>query len=390
MSQKVLINGGFSKSLINFKGDLIRRFRARGYDVLACAAEADDQATVDKLAEWGVKYVATGVSRTGVNPLSDLRYLLKMRSIIKEYRPDIIVNYTHKPVIFGTLAAAGLGVVVNFSIITGLGYTFIDGVELKRRLSAAALRFLYKVSSFFRDGIVFLNNEDKALFHELKLVRAGTPTFMIKGSGVDAVNLLPSEPVVKPVRFMMCARLIYDKGVREYFQACEVLKSKYPEVEFQLLGPIDTAYPNAITPEELDGYKSRGIIHYLGETKSFVEAYQYMCACSVFVLPSYREGSPRTVAEAMCAAKPIITTTVPGCNQTVAEGVNGFLIQPKDVAGLVKAMEYFILSPDKIEPMGLASRQKVEAEFSNDIVNEQVIEIIEAIRQKKEKSHSRQ
>ena len=302
--------------------------------------------------------------RTGINPVGDLLTFISILGLIFKVRPDALLSYTVKPVVYGTLAATLSRVPKRFSLITGLGYAFGDARSLLGRLVQKIAQGLYKVSLLGATKVFFQNPDDQQLFRHLGLLKANSKSAVVNGSGVCLVNFAECEPP-KDLQFLLIARLLAAKGVREYVEAARKIKRKAPATRFVLVGWIDDN-PDAISQEELDTWISDGTIEFLGKLSDVREA---LSKCSVFVLPSYREGVPRTVLEAMAIGRAIITTDTPGCRETVIESHNGFLVPSKSVDELYFAMLRFVENPVLVYEMGKNSRHFAEEKFDVEKVN---------------------
>jgi len=360
---RVLVLGSFAESLVNFRGALLKDFVSLGHEVYACAPNASKEIR-DKLSQLGVEYRDVYLSRTGMNPLSDVRTFLSLYNLMRRTKPDIFLGYTIKPVLYGSLAARLTGVSGIFSIITGLGYAF-SRRNLRQRFIGAIARFLYKISLNCNQKIYFQNPDDCNYFNRLGLLRRAGQAVLINGSGVN-VSDFKMMPVPTDVSFLLIARLLKDKGIYEYVEAARIVKAKYPDVVFRLVGWIDEN-PDSIKKKDLNLWIADGIIDYLGKLDDVRPA---ITASSVYALPSYYgEGTPRTVLEAMAMGRPVVTTDAPGCRETVREGENGFLVPVKDVKALACAMERFILRPELIEKMGRRSREIAVEKYDVHKVN---------------------
>ncbi len=334
----------------------------RGHEVIACGP-GRDLALVERLSELGVSYRSVPLGRTGMNPTQDLKTLTALRRLFLELSPDLFFGYTVKPVIYGSLAARWAGVRHIYSMVTGLGYAFATGT-LKQQLVNLAARTLYRTSLASNDKVFFQNPDDRDLFVKLGLVKPGQAV-LVNGSGVDLAYFCPA-PFVPPPTFLLIARLIEDKGILVYAEAARRIKQRYPEARFHLLGPFDTN-PNSISQAQVEAWQDEGVVTYLGKTR---DVRPFMREATVYVLPShYREGTPRTVLEAMAMGRPIITTDAPGCRETVINGENGFLIPTRDVTSLTKAMEKFLEQPDLVAQMGRRSRELAEQKYDVHKVN---------------------
>ncbi len=365
---KVAIIAGSADSLVNFRGTLITAMQADGHEVFAVGPAADIE-TERWLKLHQVGFTAVSLARTGISPLQDFRTLLQLMSVLRAMRPDIVLGYTIKPVIYGTVAARLSGIRRCAVMITGLGYAFTDGrSSLKRRIVSFAARILYRLALRFSDSIIFQNTDDRELFRKLRIIKSLSKTTIVNGSGVDIDYFAPALRPDGP-RFLMIGRLVADKGVAEYLAAARQVKQRLSGVQFQLIGPTDSN-PSALDPMLVDHAIADGIVEYGGEVRDVRPA---ITSCSVFVLPSYREGTPRSVLEAMSMERAIITTDAPGCRETVTDGLNGFLVPVRSVDGLVSAMLKLAMNSDLRASMGEASRQLVLAKFRADEVARAVI-----------------
>lgn len=363
---RVLVLGSYAAALINFRAQLIGEMVAAGHEVIACAP-GWHAATADALAALGARYRAIALSRTGLNPTADIRDLIGLIRLFREVRPDLILVYTAKPVIYGGLAAAIAGVPHRFALITGLGYAFTEGHEWRRRALRRVSRLLYRVGLARADGIFFQNPDDLADFRRLGIIRDEQKLIMVNGSGVDT-DRFAYCPLLKagPANFLLIARLVRDKGILDYVKAARHLKARFPEARFRLLGPLDDN-PAAIRRDELQSWQSEGVIEYLGRAD---DVRPYLRQCTAYVLPSfYREGVPRTILEAMAIGRAVITTDMPGCRETVVPDENGFLVPPHQPAALAAAMERLIVDPELAVVMGEKSRALAEARFDVRKVN---------------------
>jgi len=364
---KIVIISHYSPSLINFRGDLIRAMVELGHKVICLGPEAGFE---QPLQELGADYRQIPLHRTGLNPLKDVKTLFSLRKVLKEIRPDIVFSYTVKPIVYGSIAAHMAGVRRMYALISGLGYVFI-GQTFKQRLLTQIVAFLYRRGLKYNQVVFFQNPDDLHLFVSKSIVPITAKPVLVNGSGVNIEKFALAPPKLSPVTFLLIARLIKDKGILEYVESARLLKQKYPDARFQLLGPLDIN-PAAITQEQLERWTKEGIIEYLGKTN---DVRPYIADASVFVLPSfYREGTPRSVLEAMSMGRPIITTDAPGCRETVIDGRNGFLVPVKDVDTLKSAMEKFILKPDLIVQMGKQSRIIAEEKYDVRKVNRAILQ----------------
>jgi lipopolysaccharide/colanic/teichoic acid biosynthesis glycosyltransferase/glycosyltransferase involved in cell wall biosynthesis len=366
-AQRVVVFGSFAPSLINFRGPLLRAIRARGHKVFALAP-AIDASTADALRRLDVEPVTMALNATSMNPFATLSSSRALARTFQRLRPDVVIAYTIKPVVLGAPSARKAGVERFVPLITGLGYAFTKGLEPKRLLSRAAASLMYRRAFRTSAIAIFQNPDDLADFRRMRLLPPSLPVGLIAGSGVDLAHFTPAPIPTRAPSFLMIARLLGDKGVREYGAAAQRLKALYPQIRVSLAGWIDSS-PNAITHAELDTLVAGGI-DYLGRLDDVRQA---ISDHSVFVLPSYREGTPRSVLEAMAAGRAIITTDAPGCRETVVPGENGLLIPPRNADALFEAMCQFVEAPELAARFGAASRLLAEMRFDVHRVNDDII-----------------
>ncbi len=360
---KIMVLAGYAESLLVFRGPLLATLAKEGSQVIACAPE-NDQKINKQLAELGVDFLSIPFQRTGMNPIHDLRTLFFLYRSLREERPDILVTYTIKPVIYGSLAARFANINECYSMITGLGFTF-QRDTFKNKCINFFICWMYRFSLSKNKAVFFQNPDDKKLFIKSKLLGKATDVCLVNGSGVD-LNYYPlTAPVTTAVVFLLIARLLIEKGIEVYAEAAKQLKKRHPNVRFLLVGWFDSN-PSALRKNQVMEWHKQGTIEYLGAVD---DVRPFIAAASVYVLPSFREGTPRTVLEAMSMGRPIITTDAPGCRETIIDGHNGFMVPVKDVAALEKAMERFIVNPDLIETMGQCSRKLAEQKYDVIKVN---------------------
>lgn len=363
---KILLVASLAESLLNFRGPLIDALQSRGLAVHVAAPKLTSDSDSRRVLEGrGVLVHDIPMVRAGMSVLGDAKTFLAMYKLMSRVRPDIFLGYTIKPVVYGTIAARLNCIPRRFALITGLGFAFTGQARGLRGVIKAIVQVLYKLALSCAHKVFFQNPDDRALFHRLGLVQFDTPSVVVNGSGVD-VDSFASAPMLKGApHFLLIARLLGDKGVREYAQAAKRIKATNPSVRFSLVGWIDEN-PDAIAQSELNEWVSSGTLEYLGRLQDVRSA---IAACSVYVLPSYREGTPRTVLEAMAMGRAIITTDAPGCRETVVDQVNGFLVPVRSVEALQQAMKQFIEDPGLAIRMGLHSRILVEEKYDVHKVN---------------------
>ena len=359
-------------SLGNFRGPLIRDVVAKGWKVYAIAPDYD-AGTRAAVSALGAEPIDCSFSRTGINPIIDLRDMLRLTWLLRRLHIDAVLSYFIKPVIFGTIAAWLAGIPRRFTLIAGLGYVFITPqngkVTFKRRSLRHLVSLLYRFALARASTVFFQNENDLEEFVDAGLVdRARARN--THGTGVDLDEWKPVPTVTVPVTFLLAARLLREKGIPEFAEAARRLKRIKPEARFILLGGVDPN-PGGLSREEVEQWASDGVLEWHGH----VAVAPWIAQTSVYVLPSYyREGIPRSTQEAMAMARPVITTDTVGCRETVIDGWNGFLVPMRDVDALENAMRRFIDDPSLIELMGLASRRLAEQRFDVRRVNKLMLD----------------
>ncbi|HZF94058.1 MAG TPA: glycosyltransferase family 4 protein [Allosphingosinicella sp.] len=364
----VAISINASWNIFNFRAGLIRALRAKGYDVVALSP-AD--AYAPRLAELGARHVAVPMDSAGVSPVHDLALLARYRRALKSAKADVFLGYTAKPNVWGSLAAQSLGI-PTINNVSGLGTAFIREGLLTRIVTT-----LYR-AAFRRSATVFFQNgEDRDLFVARRIVDPAKAA-LLPGSGIDLERFAPrprEEASAAPFAFLMVARLLWDKGVREYVEAARIVRARHPEARFRLLGFLDVANRTAVPRAEVEGWVAEGLIDYLGDAE---DVRPVLADADCVVLPSYREGLPRVLLEASAMGKPLIATDVPGCRHIAEEGVNGFLCTVRDHVSLADAMTRMLALPlAGRAAMGAAARARVEAEYDEKLVARRYIEAIE-------------
>ncbi len=351
---------------MNFVHALIEK----GYEVHTIAP-TDEYAKY--LEEAGCIHHAVKMDSRGANIIKDLALIAELFMIYRKVKPDVILHYTIKPNVYGTLAASLLGIpVVNN--VCGLGTVF-----LKNDMVSDIAMLLYKISFRFARKVFFQNPDDLKLFLDKKLVPPHTVD-LLPGSGIDLDKFKPTlyKRNVK-FTFLLISRLITDKGVLEYIQAVKKLRAAGVYAHFQILGSMDPLHKRGIKTEVIEEWISSGTIEYLGTTD---DVRQYIDLADCIVLPSYREGTPRTLLEAASSSKPIIATDVPGCNHVVTNNYNGLLCRLKDADDLAAKMEHMAgFSNETLKQFGINGRTKMEAEYSESIVINKYLQALSALKQ---------
>ncbi|UZR95850.1 glycosyltransferase family 4 protein [Chondrinema litorale] len=346
-----------SWNIYNFRKGLIQSLLKDGHEVVAIAPE---DGYGKKLEDLGCKFYSLDMDNKGSNPLNDLRLTMQLYNIYKKANLDVVLQYTIKPNIFGSIAAH-LCNIPSICNVTGLGTVFIHD-----NITSKIARFLYKTAFRFPSHVFFQNRDDQMLFISQKLVEK-RKTSLLPGSGVDIQHFTPGNRVENKVfTFLLVARILYDKGIVEYVEAARKLKAKGIEVKCQLLGEFDYSSGLGIYKVKVDHWEEEGLIEYLGATN---DVRPYLDNADCVVLPSYREGTPRSLLEAASQGKPLVATDVPGCREVVVDTYNGFLCEAKNADDLSEKMERMVLSsPNMIEYMGKNSRKLAESKFDEKIV----------------------
>jgi len=367
---RVAIVGALPESLLNFRGEFLLKLVAAGHEVIAMAHEATPN-VVEKLEDMGVSFVSFPIQRNGLSPLVDLKTFLALRKEFRTLKPDIVMAYTIKPIIWGGLALRNSHNVRFYALITGLGFAFQIESGMRGYLVKLIVT-LYKSALARVSGIIFQNPDNKKEFEKRKIA-CNANCFIVNGSGVNLTRFPQSPLSNKDCIFLTIGRLLGDKGFREYVAAARLVKKRFPEVLFQLVGPEDSS-PDSIPLSEVQSWDEQGWIEYCGATD---DVRPFLNKCSVFVLPSYHEGMPRTVLEALSVGRPILTTDVPGCRETVISGENGFLVPKADAKALAERMIWFVENQNKLEEMGAKSRQLAEERFDVQKINDKLMTILD-------------
>jgi glycosyltransferase involved in cell wall biosynthesis len=361
---RVAVVGGVAGSLLLFRGEMLRSMAAKGHAVLALAPENDTRVRAT-LEAMGVAYATVPLHRTGTSPFRDVATVISLTRTFRRFRPDAVLLYAAKPVIYGSIAARLAGVPLRAAMITGVGSALSGRSGLRRRALSLLLRKLYAVALGQVHVVFFQNPDDERLFRSTGLVGPRARVVRINGSGVDLAHFSPEPLPPPPATFLMIGRLIRDKGLFEYVEAARRVRRVHPEVRFQLLGALDSN-PSAISSRDLDALRREGAIEYLGTTP---DVRPFLAGAHVCVLPSYGEGMPHSVLEAMAMGRAVLTTAVPGCRETVVQGRNGLLVPARDAAALAEGMLQMLAEPGRLEYMGHESRAIAEDLFDVHTVN---------------------
>lgn len=364
-SRKTIAVLASSKSFIDSRQHLIKSLIESGHKV--CCIVPDHFAT-NPMVDFGAEFYGLPLEKSGFNPLKDLRFLLKLVGLFRNLRPDMVLAYTIKPVIYGSIAAKIVRIPHIFSVIAGLGYAFIND-SMKQKLTGLLAKKLYKIALKFNDKVFFQNPDDLNDFLKLGIVKS-PQSILINGSGVDLSYFSHSPPTNTIPGFVMISRMLREKGVIEFIEAARVIKREFPSAIFKVIGPTDSG-PSGFSAGEIEGYARENSVEYHGKTE---DVRPFLREASVYVLPSYyREGVPRTILEALSTGRAIITTDTPGCRETVEDGKNGFLVPSKNIDALVEAMRKLILDPALANRMGRESRKLAEKKFDVHGVNRMML-----------------
>lgn len=372
---KVAIIGTTAHSILGFRIDLIKSLIAKGHEVYAFAQDYQESSkqAVEALGAVAVQY---RFNRTGLNPFVDLVNTYKLFKQLKFYGIEQTFCYFTKPVIFGTLAAILAGVKRRYAMLEGLGFTFTPqaaGASFKTKLLKRVQVFLYQCTLPYLNRLILLNSDDKTDLIDHYKIKIKNIT-VLGPIGLNLADYSYLIAPINPVSFLFIGRLLKEKGIFEYVNAAKLVKAKYPTAQFIILGSIDTENPGGLSQYQLDKLIDEQVVNWPGFVTNIAQCLQQI---SIFVLPSYREGFPRSTQEAMAIGRAVITTDVPGCRETVQEGINGFLVAPYSVEALADKMCYFIEHPEKIIEMGNNSYQIAQQNFDAVKVNERLIELLE-------------
>lgn len=372
---KIALVGTTANSILGFRRDVILSLVSQGHAVYAFAVDYTEQDKL-KVQELGAVPMDYSLSRTGLNPLRDLRDTLALSRKLKEIKPDLMFSFFAKPVIYGSVAAKLAGIPQRIGMLEGLGFTFTEqpfALPFKTKLIRWIQVQLYRASIPLLDKIIFLNPDDPKDLLEKYSIKA-KQVEVLGGIGLNLADYPYSPAPSEPVRFIFIGRLLAEKGVNEYIAAAHLVRQRYPEAEFVMLGGLDEANPGGLTREELEMHTAKGTVIYPGHVNNVDE---WLASSSVFVLPSYyREGVPRSTQEAMAIGRAVITTDVPGCRETVVDGVNGFFVPPWSPEQLAEKMIRFIEQPELIEQMGKESYRIAQVKFDIVKVNEKLLRIL--------------
>jgi len=366
--ERIVLSSNTAFSLYNFRLPLMRALKEKGYEVMAVSPE--DGKYSELLRREFSFFPVKSLDRKGTNPIKDLKLFFEYFLLFRRLKPDLVINFTIKPNIYGSISAGLLGI-PSISVITGLGYVFIRESWLTK-----FVKLLYWLAFRFNRAVVFQNSEDMKTLEKL----CEGECLLIESSGVDLKHLDPElckEAKKDEFTFLFVGRLLTDKGIYELIKTFERLKKEKPKVKLIIVGSPDEGNPNSISKGELEKWMKEGLIEWHGFQE---DVRPFYCMANCAVLPSYREGIPRVLLEAMAMEKPIITTDAPGCKNVCVDGVNGFLVKPKDVESLYLAMKRMVeLGDEKLREFGKAGRRLAEEKYSVEKIVGEYINLIEAV-----------
>lgn len=365
MRGTLVISINASWNVINFRRGLVEALREQGWRVVALTPNDEWSG---HLAGIGVEHVPIAIDSLGSSPVRDLALLWRYRRTLQDLKPDIFLGYTAKPNVWGSLAAHSLGIPV-INNISGLGTAFVEPGPLRRILT-----WLYRLA-LRRSAVVFFQNpEDRDLFLAEGLVRRENAR-LLPGSGVDLERFRqPDTGPPGPFAFLLIGRLLWQKGIREYAEAARIVRRKWPDVRFRLLGFLDAPNRSAVAREQVEAWEAEGLIDYLGSTD---DVRPHLAAAGCVVLPSWREGLPRSLLEGAAMTRPLIATDVPGCRHIVDHEVNGLLCAPRDAEALARAMERLLeMDEEARAAMGASGRARVERDFAESRVTDAYLDAI--------------
>jgi len=364
---KILILGTVPNDLLNFRSELIKDILKKGNEVVASSSKLDPD-SASRVKKLGINYESIFLNRHGLSLKGDIKTLADLLKLLKKQNPNLVLAHGIKLVIWGGISAR-IRKIPFFALITGLGFAF-QGTTFRRKLLTRLVSFLYRVALKNSKAVIFQNEDNRKIFIDKNIVTA-SKTHIVNGSGVDINKYTFTQISESNLSFLLVSRLLGEKGLREYAEAAKIVKEKFPDVEFKIVGTQDNSL-DAIPIEEVMSWSK--YVDYEGPTN---DVRPYIKKCHVYVLPSYHEGLPRSTLEAMSMGRPILTTNASGCKETVDENINGFLVPIGSSKELAKRMIWFVENRDEIKSMGEQSRKIVEKRFDVRKVNKEMLKILE-------------
>ena len=364
---KILILGTVPNDLLNFRSELIKDILKKGNEVIASSSELDPD-SASHMKELGITYESIYLNRHSLSLRGDIKTLADLLKLFKKQNPKLVLAHGIKLVIWGGISAR-IRKIPFFALITGLGFAF-QGTTFRRKLLTRLVSFLYRIALKNSEAVIFQNEDNRKIFIDNSIV-SPSKTHIVNGSGVDINKYYFTHIPESNLSFLLVSRLLGEKGLREYAEAAKIVKEKFPEVEFKIVGTQDKSL-DAISIEEVNSWSE--YVDYEGPTN---DVRPYIKKCHVYVLPSYHEGLPRSSLEAMSMGRPILTTNASGCKETVDENINGFLVPIGSSKELANKMIWFVKNRDEIRSMGEQSRKIVEKRFDVRKVNQEMLNILE-------------
>lgn len=370
--KRVMVLGGWAPSLIKFRGPLLAAMVARGHQVFAMAAQADP-ATFEELRRLGVSFTELPLERTSADPLQDARLFAELVRRFRATRPDTVLAYTVKPVVYGCLAARAAGVPHRAAMLTGLGYAFAEPTSWKHRAVGQMARGLLKASLAGCQTVLLQNPDDRDELLRRGLLARRSQVVVTRGSGVDLTHYARAPLPDGPPRFLFVGRLLAEKGIREYVELARQLRVTHPQARFGVVGWIDEN-PGSVRASELAQWIEEGVIEYAG---ALTDVRPALARAHVLVLPSYREGTPRSVLEAMSMGRAVITTDAPGCRETVVHDESGLVVPVRDAAALVAAGRRLLDTPGLLPRLAEAGQERARALYDAAAVAAHVLDSLQ-------------
>lgn len=367
---RVIVHSSLAYSLINFRGALLAMLVDQGHEVIATAPDRDIQVE-EKLARMGVGFEQVPMARASLSPLKDLRTLAHYVSLMRKRRPDVVIAYTQKPIIYGGLATRLAGIRRYYVIMSGLGFIFSSEGRV-RSLLRKIVSLIYRQGIRRAHAVFVFNSDDRREMIRHGIISPDQKVVQVSGSGIDTRHFTAQPLPSSGLTVLMIARLMRDKGVEEFVESARIVKRRMPDVRFQILGRAEDDNPTGVSREKVERWQGEGIIELLPETR---DVRPYLAAATLFALPSYyREGLPRTILEALATGRPVVTTTLPGCRDAVQDGVTGILVPPRDAVALADAILDLLGNPAKLAAMSTAARRVAVQRYDVRLVNQALVD----------------
>jgi len=355
---------------VNFRGEFLRALRDAGHDVLATAPDKDPE-VVAQLGAMGVRFRRVAMSRAGLNPMADLMMLGAYLRLMWTERPDVVIAYTQKPIIYAGLAARLFPGTKFHVIMSGLGFVF-SSPEGQRHALRKLVSYMYRLAVAKAETIFVFNSDDRDEMLRRRIISREQNVIQVPGSGIDTDHFLPAPLPDGPPTMLLIARLMRDKGIYDFIDAARLVRAVWPECRFRILGRAENDNPTGIPAAEIKRFSAEGIVEFLPETR---DVRPHLAQATVFVLPSYyREGLPRTILEALSSGRAVITTDLPGCRDAIIEGKNGYLVPPRSPRKLADAILKVISDPGLLREMSAFAREVAVAKYDVHKVNRQLLE----------------